>query len=301
MSKIEWTEETWNPIAGCELKSPGCTNCYAMKMARRVKLMNEKNYKNPAESPYFGTTRVVNGKVVWTGELGIAPEHTWRKPFTMKKPRMIFVNSMSDLFWEKVPDEVIDRVMATILCNPQHIYQILTKRPDRMRDYMNHHMMPVRVYHMMSVVDPERWHHNKEVYHKLLQLKHFKIPNLWLGTSVEDTKRASERLPILAQVQHAAVRWASFEPLLERIAVRSIADTYSLHWAVLGSESGPEAREIEISDMIATANSLQHAGVPIFVKQVRSVRRGRPLKSIDEFPFQLQVRDWPKQYQEAAQ
>ena len=108
---IEWTDATWNPIVGCSILSPGCTNCYAMSMAARIERMH-------AGTHYAGTTRVVNGKPVWTGKLALAPEHILTQPLRWKRPRSIFVNSMSDLFHAGVPDEWIDRVFAVMALSP---------------------------------------------------------------------------------------------------------------------------------------------------------------------------------------
>lgn len=129
-SKIEWTEQTWNPLVGCTIVSPGCTHCYAMKDAYR------KGF-NPKTPSYHGLTKQVNGNAVWTGEVRQAPEATLLAPLRRKKPTMYFVNSMSDLFHESVPDEWIDRIFAVMALTPQHTYQVLTKRAERMRDYVN--------------------------------------------------------------------------------------------------------------------------------------------------------------------
>src|SRR3990167_8708561 len=127
-SKIEWTDETWNPIVGCSIVSPGCTNCYAMRDAWR-------KHHNPAIPYYHGLTKKVNGKPVWTGKLSLAPEKTIAAPLRWRDPRMVFVNSMGDLFHEDAPDEWIDQCFAVMALTPQHKYLILTKRPERMFHY----------------------------------------------------------------------------------------------------------------------------------------------------------------------
>jgi protein gp37 len=127
MTTIEWTEATWNPIAGCSLHSPGCTNCYAMRTAARLATI-------PATAPvYAGLTQPSKVGPVWTGKIAVN-ESTMLAPLRHKKPTMYFVNSMSDLFHESVPDEVIDRVFAVMALCPQHPFQVLTKRSDRMRE-----------------------------------------------------------------------------------------------------------------------------------------------------------------------
>src|ERR1700730_12862446 len=134
-SNIEWTEATWNPIVGCSILTPGCTNCYAMKMAARIQKMNRtggsnSNYVNH----YDGTTKAVNGNVVWTGKLGRAPRKIFNAPLSRTKPMTFFVNSMGDLFHEDVPDEWIDEVFAIMALSPRHTFQVLTKPAGRMRD-----------------------------------------------------------------------------------------------------------------------------------------------------------------------
>jgi protein gp37 len=129
-SKIEWTERTWNPIVGCSVVSPGCTNCYAMKMAARIEAMGN-------QARYRGTTKKVNGNSVWTGKLAIAPDATISEPLRRRKPTTYFVNSMGDVFHEDLPDEWIDRVFAVMALSPRHTFQVLTKRAGRMRAYVS--------------------------------------------------------------------------------------------------------------------------------------------------------------------
>ena len=122
-TSIEWTDATWNPVAGCTVISPGCTNCYAMRMAARLDAMGMKKYR--------GLTRKSGKRAVWTGKIRLDSK-ALGIPASWKKPRRIFVNSMSDLFHEDVPTDFIARVWATMKATPKHTYQILTKRPDRM-------------------------------------------------------------------------------------------------------------------------------------------------------------------------
>jgi hypothetical protein len=137
-SAIEWTDATWNPVVGCSIVSPGCTNCYAMKMAARI----EKMASSPmaahvnVQTHYAGTTQRSKAGAVWTGKVARAPEHILTQPLKWKRPRKIFVNSMGDLFHESIPDEWIDRVFAVMALAPQHTFQVLTKRAERMRSYL---------------------------------------------------------------------------------------------------------------------------------------------------------------------
>lgn len=260
---IEWTDATWNPVVGCSVVSPGCTNCYAMKFAGR---MLDGSPKAPH---YAGTTQKTKGGHVWTGKLGLAPDHILTAPLRWKKPRRIFVNSMGDLFHEDCPDEWIDRVFAVILMAPQHTFQILTKRASRMRDYVTalrhgdraigrpalelcHERAVERVVGGYFVIPPEPW------------------PNVWLGVSAEDQRRADERIPYLLQTP-AVVRFVSAEPLLGPVNLTEIgvpddqAGKYAGHgytfnalwpeddltlfnapahidWVIVGGESGANAR-----------------------------------------------------------
>ncbi len=192
---IEWTDATWNPVAGCTVISPGCTNCYAMRMAARLEAM-------PVEK-YSGLTRRSGGRSVWTGKIKL-DEKALDTPRGWKRPKRIFVNSMSDLFHEGVAEDFIERVWRVMQETPRHTYQILTKRPERMA----------------------------EVTRRLVVLK-----NVWLGTSVENADYI-DRIDQLRRVR-AAVRFISFEPLIGSVAS---ADLREIQWAIVGGESGPRAR-----------------------------------------------------------
>ncbi|MBB4042055.1 protein gp37 [Microvirga flocculans] len=213
---IEWTNATWNPTVGCTIVSPGCTNCYAMGQAAR--LLDG----NPATPHYKDTTRRVNGNAVWTGKLALAPDDILLQPLKWKRPRMIFVNSMSDLFHESVPDEWIDEVFAVMALAPQHTFQVLTKRADRMQSYfqgMRESGFGAKrdprpeILNEMDKLWPGSW--------KNFDLGAFPLDNVWLGVSVEDQARANERIPALLDTP-AAIRFVSVEPLLGPIDFRSI-------------------------------------------------------------------------------
>jgi protein gp37 len=199
-TSIEWTDATWNPVAGCAVITPGCTNCYAMRMAARLDAMGVEKYA--------GLTRKSGDRYVWTGKVRL-DERSLDAPIAWRKPRKIFVNSMSDLFHADVPTNFIARVWAVMEQTPQHTYQILTKRPERM----------------------------KEV---LAGFEGAPLPNVWLGTSIEDAAVLS-RLDDLRGVA-AAVRFVSFEPLIGTVAG---ANLEGIHWAIVGGESGPRARPMK--------------------------------------------------------
>ena len=195
MSAIEWTDATWNPATGCSKVSPGCKNCYAETMSIRLKAMKQKKYANGFKYTEHGT------------EL--------QKPQHWKKPRMIFVNSMSDLFHEDATDSFINDVFEIMMTTPRHTYQILTKRPQRMKEFVNK---------FISVRGGLR-----------------EIPNhIWLGTSVE-SEEFTNRIIILSDVK-CKIKFVSFEPLLGNILDPHL--NY-IDWAIVGGESGPNARPIE--------------------------------------------------------
>lgn len=238
---IEWTDATWNPIRGCSRVSEGCRNCYAETVANRFKGEGQ---------PYAGL--IAKGGQ-WNGSIKFVPEML-DQPLRWRKPRRIFVNSMSDLFHENVPDEVIDKVFAVMALARQHTFQILTKRPERMRDYMNSDALIER----NSVVIGAR---NSMIL----------WPHVWLGVSVEDQKALDERLPLLLDTP-AAVRWISAEPLLGPVDL-SCWPIYGpdreqmLNWVVVGGESGPHARPMHPEWARSLRDQCAAAGVPFLFKQ----------------------------------
>lgn len=199
-TKIEWTDATWNPVAGCALVSHGCTNCYAMKMAKRLEAMGVKKYK--------GLTRDSGKNVIWNGIIR-EDSSSLSIPCKWRKPRKIFVNSMSDLFHEDVSEDFILSVWDVMLKNPRHQFQILTKRPER----------------MLKIV-------SKKV--KVI------LPNVWLGTSIENADVVN-RINSLRKVP-AAIRFISFEPLIGAVGKVNLS---GIHWAIVGGESGKGARPIK--------------------------------------------------------
>ena len=209
-SDIEWTEQTWNPVTGCTKVSPGCKHCYAEVMARRLKAMNAAGYEDGFA-------------------LRLMPERL-EQPLRRRKPTVYFVNSMSDLFHEGVPDEYIDRVMEVITKTPQHTYQILTKRAERIRDYFSSRPVPT---------------------------------NVWLGVSVEDRKYGLPRIPYLRSVA-AKVRVLSVEPLLEDLGE---FDLSGIDWVIVGGESGYKARPMKMEWVRNVQAECDAAQVPFFFKQ----------------------------------
>ena len=301
-SKIEWTEQTWNPIVGCSIVSPGCTNCYAMAMAARIDKMTMSSH-------YEGLTKKVNGKSVWTGKLAIANDHIFLAPLRRRKPTIYFVNSMGDLFHEGAPDEWIDQVFAVMALTPWHTYQVLTKRAERMRSYA------LSAFERLATSEAPFMHPaGKTTICKLFDWSVFRmpLPNVWLGVSAERQQEADERIPHLLQTP-AAVRFISAEPLLGPIDLQPYldlchaardGDCYAtscpqlrdkepersgrhcplddwdkvgegetprrLDWIIVGGESGPGARRFEIEWAQSIVDQCKAASIPCFVKQLGS-------------------------------
>lgn len=284
-SKIEWTDATWNPLRGCTEVSPGCRNCYAATLAWRFAGSGQ---------PYEGLVRKLsNGKVVWTGKIRLAPEKL-DEPLHWRKPRTIFVNSMSDLFYEDVPDSFIDEVFTvmlacTVLTNiGDHKFQVLTKRANRMAAYFasrspaDHLRTWAKGGDGWIIMDDEnvlfseqvesmtcaRWDSERcavpgtvgEGYSQCGEL--FPLPNVWLGVSVEDQAR-KDRIDQLRTIP-AAVRFLSLEPLLQDLGS---LDLDGIGWVIVGGESGPGARPMHPDWARSIRDQCQAAGVPFFFKQ----------------------------------
>ncbi len=210
MTRIEWTEQTWNPIVGCTKVSPGCKNCYAEIMARRLQGMGTPGYENGFN-------------------LSLLPERL-KQPLLRKKPTLWFVNSMSDLFHSDVPEGFIERVLEVIRQTPQHTYQVLTKRAERLPVYFARRECP---------------------------------DNLWLGVSVEDQKYGLPRIDQLRTVP-ARIRFISAEPLLEDLGQIDLA---GIHWVIVGGETGPKARPMRKAWVQNLQRQAAASGTAFFFKQ----------------------------------
>ena len=189
MTKISWTNETWNPIVGCSKISAGCANCYAANAAKSPRLQQFSQYEKVGN--WDGTIEFVESQLL--------------KPLSWKKPRKIFICSMADIFHDNVKEEWLDRIFSVIVVCPQHTFQILTKRPERMQEYLSDPLTVDRIEEA-----------GYEFTHNMDCLNNWPLPNLWLGTSVENQKAADDRIPSLLMTP-AAVRFLSCEPLLEKI------------------------------------------------------------------------------------
>ena len=279
---IEWSDATWNPITGCSRVSRGCGTskeggCYAERLAA-TRLRHHPSRRG-----------LTDARGRWTGEVRFN-EQWLDQPFKWKRPRRIFACAHSDLFHEAVPTAWIDKVFGVMALAQRHVFQVLTKRPERMRDYFAQLLLddpehggiarlrwaseepfpvapePWDVMSLARFVSPSRWDSAMRTS--------WPLPNVWLGTSVEDQRTANERIPFLLETP-AAVRWISAEPLLEEIEVFSINGPVdvpqgmesSLHWVVAGGESGPRARTMHPDWARSLRYQCEAAGVPFFFKQ----------------------------------
>ncbi len=260
-SKIEWTEATWNVITGCSVVSAGCKHCYAMKLA------GTRLQHHPSRA---GLTQETSAGPVWTGEVRFN-EDWLKQPLLWKRPRRIFVCAHSDLFHEAVPDEWIDCVFAVMALAKQHTFQVLTKRPKRMLEYLRRLGRSAKILDMAARSVGYTLEFNGEY------MVTWPIPNIWLGVSVENQEAADVRIPLLLQVP-AAVRWVSAEPLLgplniERWLPAKIINwpgeqtLYGLDWCVAGGESGPKARSMHTAWARSLGDQCAATGVAFHFKQ----------------------------------
>ena len=315
-SAIAWTDATWNPLVGCSRVSEGCRHCYAEREAYRLEhRLGQPKYAGTTK--WMGQPDGTKGEPRWTGLVALW-EAVLDQPLRWKKSRRIFVNSMSDLFHEAVPDEWINTIVAVMAQATQHTFQVLTKRPVRMRDYLCSRQAALSGL----------------------------LNHVWWGVSVEDQATADERIPLLLQTP-AAVRWVSYEPALGPVdftAIRYVDelaecrwgvlgrehwvensdspsayenDVPGLDWIVIGGESGQGARPFDLAWARQTVAQGRAAGVPVFVKQLGAVpyemrekignvsgtpfSEGERLRLVDrkggdpaEWPEDLRVREYPK-------
>lgn len=204
-TSIEWTSKSWNPVRGCSRVSAGCDKCYAMGQAHRFNTPSER-------SPYHGLTTIRNGKVDWTGVARFIPK-ALGEPLKWRKPQRIFVNSMSDLFHHSVSNEEIAAVFGVMAACPQHVFQILTKRPERAVEWFE--WLSKQLYARITC---EAMADSFMASGRAGATEPWPLPNVWLGVSVENQKTADERVPLLLKCP-AAVRWVSAEPLLSGLDI----------------------------------------------------------------------------------
>jgi protein gp37 len=280
MTGIEWTDQVWNPTTGCDRVSPGCDNCYALTMAKRLKGMRQARYQNDGDprtsGPGFGLT-------VHLDALNL--------PLRWRKPRRVFVNSMSDLLHKNVPDDFLAQIFGVMAACPRHTFQVLTKRHGRMRS-------------LLTSPDFERAVQAAAEQRAATDLwtpppgatpMHWPLPNVWLGVSAEDQKHADLRIPALLDAP-AALRFLSCEPLLSPVDLSRWLDPSC--WVIIGGESGPGARLCDPEWIRSLVTQCQAAEVPAFVKQLGSVwarANGADTKGGDpqRWPTDLRVREMP--------
>jgi protein gp37 len=292
-SPIEWTEHTWNPVVGCSIVSPGCTNCYAMHMAARIEAMSAELQRQGKRggAHYAGTTKSVKGTPVWTGKLALAPESVLDAPLQRRKPTIYFVNSMGDLFHEDADEEWIFRVFERMAVARHHRFQILTKRAERMRAILSDPEFQNCLKSTLRVIDdpdnPFQW----------------PLPNVWLGVSAERQQEFNERWPHLRDTP-AAIRFISYEPALGRLDAcevlgiwqRQLQDNVGSRrrfewerfpvavrpdWFICGGESGPNARPMHPDWARSLRDQCAAAGVPFFFKQFGEWAPHRPVAGGD--------------------
>jgi len=297
MTHIQWTDETWNCVSGCTRISPGCDHCYIERTP-----------------PFRMAGRRFDGQGIGsTTGVTLHPERL-AKPLGWRKPRRVFVNSLADLFHEAVPDEYIVRVYATMAMAPRHTFQVLTKRPARMRALLSsaEFQGAVQGARLSQVGLAAAW-------------SRWPLPNVWAGVSVESQKWADKRIPILAETP-AAVRWLSCEPLLSFVNLQAYLQGIAygstamglgiggqmmtwgpgIDWVVVGGESGPGARPMDPDWARSLVEQCRRAEVPVFVKQLGAVWasdatwNGSPVSHEDKkggdpfyWPADLRVREYP--------
>ena len=292
---IEWTDETWNPTTGCTKISPGCAHCYIERTPPFRKA--GRRFGDKGHIP-----------IVFHDDDRLATPTTW------KRPRRVFVNSLSDLFHTDIPDAFIDRVFAVMAQTERHTYQVLTKRAERMLAYyegmaaLDDKARARRVLQAMYEDHPARRLVLTNVHDAHLGGFPWPLPNVWQGVSVENQVAANRIDPLL--LTRAAVRFLSVEPLLEPIA---LTPWLAIHprpdWVIVGGESGPGARPCHVDWIRSVVQQCQRAGVSAFVKQLGShVLHDYPTRGVatrytlhdkkggdlSEFPYDLRVREFPR-------
>ena len=303
-TSIEWTKgddgtsgKTWNPVRGCSRVSAGCEHCYAERVAAR--------FSGPGQ-PYEGLARMDEGQARWSREVRLVPEHL-ADPLRWKRPRRVFVNSMSDVFHEKLTNEEIAAVFGVMAATPRHTFQVLTKRPERMRDWFRWASRYGQSIHATTVLREQAtlfigatrprasFGRDVDLDAMLRSDAVWPLPHVWLGVSVEDQHRADERIPLLLATP-AAVRFVSAEPLLEGVDLSRWLDWRThrkcehcsaigpdgevcphcrkvglafpaLDWVICGAESGSGARPMKLDWARWLREQCAGAGVPFFLKQ----------------------------------
>ena len=280
---IEWTDDTWNPVRGCSRTSEGCRHCYAEQQAARIVRMGKGK-----PTAYDGLVRTVNGEARWTGVVRIVPDHL-ADPLKWRKPRRIFVNSMSDLFHESLSNEDIAAVFGVMAACPQHTFQVLTKRAKRMREWFEWLRGPSEDTFTMrqrgivaapntarSLLDAAYEYLGKARKPELdcawakLENDPWPLRSVWLGVSVENQDAFDERWPDL-EATPAAVRFLSCEPLLGGVNAIPAIESGKLAWIIAGCESGDGARTCDKRWLRWLRDQCERTDTRYFLKQAQDV------------------------------
>ncbi len=289
MSKtdISWSDYSWNPLVGCSRISAGCKNCYAESAAKSARLQQFPQYQKVGD--WNGTIEFVESQLL--------------KPLSWKSPKKVFVCSMSDIFHANVKDEWLDKIFAVMAIASQHTFQVLTKRPERMREYFSDRNRARWICDraldiLRDEENPTQWRF--KIHGDQLNVK-IPLDNVWLGTSVENQKAADDRILLLRQTP-ASVRFLSCEPLLESIDIRDYL--HGISWTIIGGESGTGARPCETNWIKSIVQQCQSANVAVFVKQLGSnpvnaaylkyKTSDRKGGNIDDFPPELRFQEFPQ-------
>jgi len=268
-TKIEWAEETWNPLTGCSPVSDGCRNCYAERIVKRFPnlhgLKTEVEYLEPFGRPGFAisASRIeIRSERKTFQEIHFHPDRL-EKPLRWKKARKIFVCSMSDLFHEDVTDEQIGAVLFVISGCSRHTFMILTKRPERMKTFFEQHNFGALQGQALATFGDQIPHELVEEGPALNGVHGaWPLPNLWLGVTAENQFAAERRIPVLLKIP-AAKRFVSVEPMLGQVE----RTAWAVDWVICGGESGPGARPMQGRWALSLRDQCRAAGVPFFFKQ----------------------------------
>jgi protein gp37 len=302
---ISWTNATWNPIRGCSRVSEGCRHCYAERQALRITRFDRGRGVPEGQGAYDRLVHEVGGEARWNGQVRLVPE-LLDQPLRWKRPRRIFVNSMSDLFHEGLSDREIAMVFAVMSAAPRHTFQVLTKRPARMQSWCSN---PGRLSEVAQIVAVEL-----AAGKESMRLS-WPLPNVWIGISAEDQATLDARVPDLLRCP-AAVRWLSLEPQLGPVdleqwlprEVETGQTTSSLveglDWIVQGGESGPGARPFDLAWARSARDQCKAAGTAYYLKQLGAKPHGNAARSLDlkhrsgaapaEWPVDLRFQEFPE-------
>lgn len=320
-SAIQWTDKTWAPLTGCTRVSPGCDHCYAFQLHDMRHLAWKRDRWDTAPKQYhqpFSTVQLLH--------------HRLAEPLGWRTPSKIFLTSMGDLFHDDVPDEYLDHLFAVMALTPQHTYQVLTKRPERMARYLRCIARPHDISRAMRTLPGDTRHLAR--YQQIIRVGlPWPLPNVWLGTSVENQRAADERIPHLRRAP-AVIRFLSMEPLLERVNLigdpddgvygpiwdvqsvklrtdygtgieHDVAVSSGIDWVIVGGESGTHARPMDLQWVRDLRLQCGEAGIALFVKQLGARPymgsqqnparlRDRHGGNADEWPADLRIRAFPE-------